>query len=163
MKYFKYICLVCYIFITIVIFVKAVEDGETSSQSSNQVTDIVVDTIDTITPGEESITDKFDIEDIRHFIRKAIGHFGVFLVIGVFSCFTYYLFIKRRLLSFIIIILVGLLTAGLSEIFQGIPEGRVPSFNDVLIDYVGYLIAVVIFSLIFYIPFYIKRKKVGSS
>ena len=162
MKYLKYVFLVCYIFITIVIFSKAVEDGETSAESSDQVTDIVIETIDTITPGEESITDKFDIEDIRYFIRKSIGHFGIFLVLGVFSCLTYYLFIKRRLLSFIIIILVGFVTAGLSEIFQGIPEGRGPSFNDVLIDYVGYLIAVVIFSLIFYLPYYIKRRKVGS-
>ena len=35
-------------------------------------TAVVIETIDTITPGEESITDKFDIEDIRYFIRKAI-------------------------------------------------------------------------------------------
>ena len=163
MKYLKYIYLVCYIFITIIIFAKAVEDGESSSASSNQVTDIVVDTIDTVTPGEESITDKYDIEDIRYFIRKVIGHFGIFLVLGVFSCLTYYLFLKRKLLSFIIIILAGFLTAGVSEILQAIPEGRGPSFNDVLIDYVGYLIAVVVFSLIFYLPYYIKRKKVGSS
>ena len=163
MKYFKYICLVCYIFITIVIFAKAVEDGEKSAESSNQVTDIVVDAIDGITPGDESITDKFDIEDIKYFVRKAVGHFGLFLVLGVFSSLTYYLFIKNKLISLLISIVVGFVTAGLSEIFQGIPEGRGPSFNDVLIDYAGYLIAVVLFGLIFYLPYYIKRRKVGSS
>ncbi len=160
MKYLKYIFLVCYIFITIVIFTKAVEDGETSAESSDQITDIVVDTIDTITPGEESITDKFDIEDIRYFIRKAIGHFGIFLVLGVFASLTYYLFIKRKLVSCIITIIVGFVTAGLSEILQGIPADRGPSFNDVLIDYAGYMIAVLLFSLIFYLPYYIKRRKV---
>lgn len=162
MKYLKYVFLVCYIFVTLVIFIKAFEDGETSAESSDQVTDIVVDTIDGITPGDESITDKFDIEDIKYFIRKAIGHFGIFLVLGVFAAITYYLFIKNRLIALIITIVVGFVTAGLSEIFQGIPEGRAPSFNDVLIDYVGYMIAVLLFSLIFYLPYYIKRRKVGS-
>ena len=162
MKYLKYLFLVCYIFITFVIFIKAFEDGETSAASSDQVTDIVVDTIDGITPGDESITDKFDIEDIKLFIRKAVGHFGLFLVLGVFAVATYYLFIKNRLLSHIISIIVGFVTAGLSEIVQGIPADRAPSFTDVLIDYAGYMIAVLLFSLIFYLPYYIKRRKVGS-
>ncbi len=160
MKYLKYIFLVCYIFITLVIFIKAFEDGEKSAASSDQVTDVIIGTIDGITPGDESITDKFDIEDIKLFIRKAIGHFGLFLVLGIFAAMTYYLFIKNKLLSLIISIVVGLITAGLSELFQGIPAGRAPSFTDVLIDYAGYMIAVLLFSLIFYLPYYIKRRKV---
>ena len=160
MKYLKYIFLVCYIFITLVIFIKAFEDGEKSAASSDQVTDVIIGTIDGITPGDESITDKFDIEDIKLFIRKAIGHFGLFLVLGIFAAMTYYLFIKNKLLSLIISIVVGLITAGLSELFQGIPVGRAPSFTDVLIDYAGYMIAVLLFSLIFYLPYYIKKRKV---
>ena len=70
MKYLKYIFLVIYIFITLVIFIKSFENSEQSSNTSDQVTDIIVGTIDGITPGDESITDKFDINDIKIFVRK---------------------------------------------------------------------------------------------
>ena len=107
MKYLKYIFLVIYIFITLFIFIKSFENSEQSSNTSDQVTDVIVGTIDGITPGDESITDKFDINDIKIFVRKAIGHFGIFLLLGIFSCLTYYYFINKKLISMIIIIVTG--------------------------------------------------------
>ena len=162
MKYLKYLCLVIYIFITMVIFIKAFESAESSSESSDQVTDVIVGTIDGITPGDESITDKFSLEDIKLFIRKAFGHFGVFLLLGVFATVTYYFFIKRKLYGIIITILAGIITSGLSELFQTIPEGRGPSFGDVLLNYLGYAISMLVIGLILYIPWYKKAKEVGS-
>ncbi len=161
MKYLKYIFLVCYIFLTLVIFIKAVENGEKSSQSSDQVTDIIVGTIDGITPGDESITDKFDLNDIKQFVRKAIGHFGLFLVMGIFSVLTYYYFIRKKVFALAITALIGIITAIISEVLQAIPDGRNPSFNDILIDYGGYLISFIIVGLILYLPYYIKNKKVA--
>ena len=163
MKYFKYVFLVCYIFLTLVIFIKAVENAEQSSASSDQVTDVIVGTIDGISPGEESITDKFDIETIKAFIRKAIGHFALFLLMGVFSTLTYYYFIRKKLYAIIITIIVGVLSATISELLQAIPADRNPSFNDILIDLLGYIIAVIGIGLLCYLPYYIKRKKVVSN
>lgn len=159
MKYLKYIFLVFYIFITLVIFVKALENGETSTTSSNQVTDIIVDTIDSILPGEESITDKFNIDDIKFFIRKAIGHFGIFLLLGIFSTLTYFYFINKKIFSIIITIIVGIITAALSELFQAIPSDRNPSFTDILIDCSGYFIASISLGLIIYLSYYLKLNK----
>ena len=159
MKYLKYIFLVFYIFITLVIFIKALENGETSTTSSNQVTDVIVDAIDNILPGEKSITDKFDIDDIKFFIRKAIGHFGIFLILGIFSTLTYFYFINKKNLSIIITIIVGVITAALSELFQAIPDGRSPAFTDILIDCGGYFLAVVSTWLIIYVSYYIKLKR----
>lgn len=162
MKYLKYIFLVCYIFLTLFIFIKAMENGEKSSTSSDQVTDIVIGAIDGITPGDESIADKFSLEDIKSFVRKAIGHFSLFLVMGIFSTLTYYLFIEKKLYSLIIILVVGILTAVISELLQGLPGDRHPSFDDVLIDYVGYLIAFIFTWCIIYLISKKNLKKVVS-
>ena len=162
MKYLKYIFLVIYIFITLFIFIKSFENSEQSSNTSDQVTDIIVGTIDGITPGDESITDKFDINDIKIFVRKAIGHFGIFLLLGIFSCLTYYYFINKKLISMIIIIVIGFITSLISEGIQTIPEGRGPSISDVFLNYAGYAISIVIVGLILYLPYYIKNKKVVS-
>ena len=163
MKYLKYIFLVCYIFLTLVIFLKSIEDGDQSSASSDQVTDIIVGTIDGITQGDESITDKFDIKDIKLFIRKAIGHFGIFLVLGIFSCLTYYYFIRNKTYAVVFTIIAGIFTAIISELLQAIPSDRNPSFNDILIDFSGYLLSIIIIGLIIYLPMYIKFKKVVSN
>ena len=162
MKYLKYLFLVCYIFFTLLIFMKALENGEVSSESSSEVTDVIIEVIDTVTPGEESITDKFDIEDIKFFIRKAIGHFGLFFVLGVFSSLTYFSFIHKKKLSLISITIVGFITASLSEILQGIPGDRYPSVGDVIIDYVGYLLALIMLIFILYVINYIKNKIKGN-
>lgn len=159
MKYLRYLFLVCYIFITLVIFTKALENSEKSQASSDQVTDIVVDTINGVTPGDNSITDNFDIEEIKVFIRKVIGHFGLFLVLGVFSTLTYFYFSNKKYISLIIILIVGILTAACSELLQLFADGRNPSFIDIIVDYLGYFIPVIIF----YIPYYIKKKKVVSA
>ena len=96
MKYLKYLFLVLYIFITIIVFYKAFENAEQSTESSDKVTDTIVGAIDQITPGEESITNKVDIEDIKVWVRKGIGHFGVFALLGIFTTLTYYFFIKKQ-------------------------------------------------------------------
>lgn len=162
MKYLKYVFLVIYIFIIIVIFFKSFETGEQSSNSSDRVTDVIVGTIDGITPGDESITDKFDIDDIKLFVRKAIGHFGVFLILGIFATLTYYYFINKKLFSIIATIFSGLVVALISELIQTIPAGRGPSLSDVFLDYAGYAISIVIVGLIIYLLIYFKSRKVVS-
>jgi VanZ family protein len=162
MKYLKYVFLVIYIFITIIIFYKAFENNEQSTESSDKVTDTIVDAIDQITPGEESITNKVDIEDIKLWVRKGIGHFGVFALLGVFTTLTYYLFIMKRNLSIIITLLSGLFTAIISECIQLFSEGRVGSFIDVILDFGGFIITFLITEVIIILFEKYQKKKVVS-
>lgn len=162
MKYLKYLFLVLYIFITIIVFYKAFENAEKSTESSDKVTDTIVGAIDQITPGEESITNKVDIEDIKVWVRKGIGHFGVFALLGIFTTLTYYFFIKKQYLSIIITILSGLLTAILSECIQLFSEGRVGSFADVILDFGGFIITFLITEVIIILFEKYKKKKVVS-
>lgn len=162
MKYLKYLFLILYIFVTIIVFYKAFENAEQSTESSDKVADTIVGAIDQITPGEESITNKVDIEDIKVWVRKGIGHFGVFALLGIFTTLTYYFFIKKQYLSIIITILSGFLTAILSECIQLFSEGRVGSFADVILDFGGFIITFLITEVIIILFEKYKKKKVVS-
>ena len=96
------------------------------------------------------------ITNFYHWVRKAFGHFGAFLVLGgaaslMFLCFSKS-GIKSKLIMFIVCMVSGFAVAGLTEIFQ-LPiftQGRFCSFNDVLLDFTGYSTSsVVIFALAF--------------
>lgn len=100
----------------------------------------------------------FDITKFRYVIRKLVGHFGAFVFLGLFASLTYFCFIKRnKLLALLITIGAGIIVAAGSELLQFIPDGRYPAFKDVLIDMAGYMCATLVFSLVFYLPYYIKR------
>ena len=158
MKYLKYVFLVLYIFCTIIIVNKSFEDGEKSTETSDQVTDTIVDAIEQITPGDEPITDKFDIEDIKTWVRKGIGHFGLFAVLGIFATLTYYFFIKRKLFAIITILVSGILTACISEFIQIFKDGRVGSFSDILLDFCGFCTTFAIIAIILLIYYFIQVK-----
>ncbi len=103
------------------------------------------------------------------FIRKLFGHFGAFILLGVLLGITAALFDngswKRRLVILLILTLVGFAFAGLTEILQMpiFTAGRGPSFRDVLIDFSGYLPAMLLFYggylLIRFLAERIKRRR----
>lgn len=106
-----------------------------------------------------------DIQSFTSFIRKALGHFGVFFILGIFSLFTYALFFKKRqwLYSIPIHFASGYFIAVLSEFIQLYVPGRGGTYKDVMIDYSGYLIStsfiIVIYLLIFTCKYFIQKKK----
>lgn len=92
----------------------------------------------------ERITLKDTMENFYYIIRKSIGHFGAFLVLGIFGALTYYIILpksfKGKLLSVVICLVAGFAVAGITEILQ-LPyftQGRYCSFDDVLLDFAGY-------------------------
>lgn len=106
-----------------------------------------------------------DIQSFTSFIRKALGHFGVFFILGIFSLFTYALFFKKRqwLYSIPIHFASGYFIAVLSEFIQLYVPGRGGAYKDVMIDYSGYLIStffiIFIYLLIFTCKYFIQKKK----
>ena len=89
------------------------------------------------------------IDNFYHWVRKALGHFGAFLVLGIFASITYCIAFKKnlrgRLIAFIVCILAGFAVAGITEILQMpvFTVGRGPSFSDVMLDFTGYCASVV--------------------
>lgn len=107
---------------------------------------------------------KMLITDFNSFflkVRKSIGHFGAFLVLGIFSSLTYLLYFdaKKWKLSLPINFVQGVTLATITEIIQLFVPGRVGSLSDVLIDSLGFLISSIIISAIFIIRFIQKKKK----
>ncbi|MBR3875155.1 MAG: VanZ family protein [Clostridia bacterium] len=102
----------------------------------------------------ERITLKDTMENFYYTIRKSIGHFGAFLVLGIFGALTYYIILpksfKGKLLSVVICLVAGFAVAGITEILQ-LPyftQGRYCSFDDVLLDFAGYCTSAIPIGLI---------------
>ena len=110
----------------------------------------------------KNLTD--NINNFYYYIRKGIGHFGAFLVLGIFSTLFYLLFLRRKLyiLGIAINFLFGFLFAGLTELIQKFVPGRSGLFSDVIIDYSGFLTSAifitVLLTIIFVIKMVLKRK-----
>lgn len=87
-------------------------------------------------------------------IRKGLGHFSLFLVLGFGLFGTFFLLIKPRWVSLPLSLLLAFVVAGISEMFQ-LPvftSGRYATWPDVAIDFLGALsgigIAVVAVSIV---------------
>ncbi len=87
-------------------------------------------------------------------IRKGLGHFSLFLVLGFGLFGTFFLLIKPRWVSLPLSLLSAFVVAGISEMFQ-LPvftSGRYATWQDVAIDFLGALsgigIAVVAVSIV---------------
>lgn len=95
-------------------------------------------------------------------IRKGLGHFSLFLVLGFGLFGTFFLLIKPRWASLPISLLSAFVVAGFSEMFQ-LPvftSGRYATWQDVAIDFLGALsgigIAVVAVSIVGFVWFKAK-------
>lgn len=87
-------------------------------------------------------------------IRKGLGHFSLFLVLGFGLFGTFFLLIKPRWASLPLSLLSAFVVAGISEMFQ-LPvftSGRYATWQDVAIDFLGALsgigIAVIAVSIV---------------
>lgn len=129
------------------------ENGVFSSDKSGKVTvratyvgrpDLTVEKTITV-----SVFDTF-----HTLIRKGLGHFSLFLVLGFGLFGTFFLLIKPRWVSLPLSLLSAFVVAGISEMFQ-LPvftSGRYATWSDVAIDFLGALsgigIAVVAVSIV---------------
>lgn len=104
--------------------------------------------------GEKLIS---NISSFLYGIRKGIGHFGAFLVFGIFSSFVFFFFFKfkNKFLSIFICFVQGFILALITEIIQLFVPGRYGVFSDVLIDFCGFCFS----TLIIMIIYLIKNKK----
>ena len=97
------------------------------------------------------------------FIRKALGHFLLFLTTAIFGMIFFYTFLKGYFEKLWFLITVnlgsGLFLAGLSEIIQACIPSRTGSISDVGIDFLGYAIGAALTLGVIFLINYIKKKK----
>lgn len=109
------------------------------------------------------------IDNFYYWVRKSMGHFGAFFVLGIFAALSYYIVFPKhiygKITAFEVTIIAGFVVASVTEILQ-LPiftYGRYGSFDDVLLDFVGYCTSTipmyVIIILFHYIGVLAKRIK----
>lgn len=111
---------------------------------------------------ELTIKKKDLITDLPSFllkVRKGIGHFGAFLVLGIFSTFTYMLYFnpKKWKWSIPLNISQGIILASITEIIQLFVPGRTGLLSDILIDSAGFLISSLIITIVLLIYYFKNR------
>lgn len=154
-KYLIWTIIVCVLALAInaYIIMHSCLDAVKSTQASNSVVEVAEETINTISPG--TITEA-NHESFASFIRKAFGHFGLFVISGLLSPLAIYLVINpfkwsKHYLNVIIGLSFGLMIAAITEIIQLNVPGRSGEFADVLIDFSGYLVGALIVGLILFL------------
>lgn len=168
---FKISVICIYICLVIVLILQALKPGVESSEISNDFANSVGNIISQM---EKPATENADPQIVQNFyawVRKAFGHFGAFLVLGIFASATYYMLFakstKGKIVGFLVCMFAGFAVAGLTEILQ-LPmftPGRTSSFSDIWLDFKGYCCSsLVIYAIIFVVHFakmLSKRKAKG--
>ena len=140
-------------------------DAMKSTEASTGVVQVAEDVVNTVSPG--TVTPE-NHDSFASFIRKAFGHFGLFVISGLLSSLAFYLWLKplswsKHYWIASIGLAFGLSMGILTELIQLNVPGRSGEFTDVLIDFSGYLLGALIISFILFIIFINKNKKSKAS
>lgn len=134
------------------IFLHSIMDAETSSAESGWMRDI-------LNSAFRAININIVLDDFA--VRK-LAHFTEYAVMGALLSVTVFLYVSKRLKTFLLTLPIGLAVAVIDETIQMFSEGRSPQFTDVLIDFFGVLIAALIIQLILYLIDRHRLKKEGN-
>lgn len=152
----QWIVIVLAIIIDVFIIVNSCLPAGPSTSESNWLVIPIKNLINLVKPN--TINDG-NIGYLSAFVRKFIGHFSLFMVSGFLNTLSFkfvYFNATQKYWKFIIIsCITGLFLAFLTEFIQKFVPGRSGEITDVLIDFSGYLIGVLVIGLITYI----KRNK----
>ena len=102
-----------------------------------------------------------DIPNFLYQVRKGIGHFGAFLVFGIFSTLTFFMWFKPKRWFFTVPVnfLQGFLLAALTEYIQTFVPKRYGAWSDVQLDYFGFLCSAILITIGAVIYIIVKKIK----
>lgn len=153
-KTLKWVFLSLFILTSLAHFAFSLQRAEESSEVSKGVTEVVVEVINDVT--NSNIT----VEEAGGVVRKVIGHFMWFGLIGIFGYLTFRsFFFKKYYLTLATGIPTGFVIALISELLQMLSSGRSCEFKDMMIDLGGYLTAFLVFIIVYLIVFFVNKKK----
>lgn len=148
----QWIVIVLAIMINIFIIVNACLPADPSTQESNWIVQPIKAIINAI---RTDTINETNIDQFSSFVRKFIGHFSLFVVSGVLTTlsvkFIYYDLSKNFVKFAIISSISGFFLAFLTEFIQLFVPGRSGELLDVLIDFSGYFLGLLLIGLIAYV------------
>lgn len=145
----KWILFALTIIINAFIIYHSFMNGNQSSNESSKIALLIKNVINTFSP---NAINESNFETFHGVIRKLVGHFGLFLIDGLFVYWTIHFFFKDKWWVKIIISLgIGLFVASLTEMIQLFIPNRAGSFIDILIDYSGFIVGAGISFLVIFI------------
>ena len=100
--------------------------------------------------------------DFHGFIRKAAGHFFLFLITALIGTLFFYTYINDNKYIWVTLLAslsIGILTASISEFIQYFIPSRGGNITDVGIDSLGYLIGTIIMIGVILLINLIKKKR----
>ena len=154
-KYLIFTIIICVLAIAInaYIIMHSCLDAIESTKASQGIVEVSEEVVNTVAPG--TVTPE-NHDSFATFIRKAFGHFGLFVISGLLSPLAVYLVINpfkwsKHYLNVIMGLSFGLLVAAITEIIQLSVPGRSGEITDVLIDFSGYLLGTLIVGLILFL------------
>ncbi|MBE7088347.1 MAG: hypothetical protein E7370_02325 [Clostridiales bacterium] len=102
-----------------------------------------------------------NLSEFFYLVRKGLGHFGAFAVLGIFSTLTYMLYLDKAkwLFSIPVNFISGFYIAILTELIQRFVPGRSGVWNDVTIDFSGFVIGSIITAIIIFICYFVSFSK----
>lgn len=149
-RIYQVVLLALYIFLMVFFIVKCLENGEKSTESSQVVVDVSAEVINTVRPSNPVNPESPSFQTM---IRKLIGHYGFFTLLGLVSTLLYLSLPKpKHYIRIAISYVVGFSFAIISEfLLEGNTSGRGPSWSDVGIDSLGFITLSIIVVAIYYI------------
>lgn len=141
--------------------IKAVKKGTAHITVTSVANESLKCEFDVKATAKKAINDD-NYDSFHRFMRKAAGHFSLFLVTAIFGFIFFYTYFetdKRFMMAIVLTLGLGFITAGISELIQLVIPGRGGVFTDVLIDFTGCCFGVLIVFAIILISQYIKRVK----
>ena len=151
--------------INLFIIVNSCINGTISSQESGSFSQFTANFINIFFPN--TITDA-NFDSFAFGLRKLVGHFGIFLLNGIFTTLTFYQFLKDTKFKNALFILVfslslGLSVACLSEMIQIFTPDRYGTWGDIGIDFGGYVLGFGATFLILILAKYTTFKKEANN
>lgn len=129
--------LICTLALTLFMWIESLLPFEASLQHSINVSAGIKDAFDI--PSEANPRPYGSYGSFYLFIRKFIGHYLLFSLLGFGLSVTFFLLLKPRWLAPVLSLAAGFLTAGISELLQ-LPiftDGRHSNWSDVGLDMTG--------------------------
>ena len=111
---------------------------------------------------KQTINDN-NFKDFHMFMRKFAGHGSLFLLTAIFGFLFFYSYFEnekeKHMFGLTASLIIGFIVAGLSEFIQRFVPGRFGSWDDIGIDYLGYVLGTLITLGIYLIIYFIKKNK----
>ena len=135
----KIVYLIVTILVVMFIFYNSIQNGESSSNASTTVLNFINNIIN-------SIGLNFKLEG--YFIRK-LAHFVEFFTLGIFLMLTFEAFTNKIFSIIGFPMFLAIFIPVIDEYIQIYSDGRTSSVKDVLLDFFGAMIGIIIVSLCF--------------